>query len=43
MTIATAFQVMPAEDKDLTISAFFNKYFRDKTIFNIDKKIAEVL
>ncbi|EKD66471.1 MAG: hypothetical protein ACD_49C00038G0005 [uncultured bacterium (gcode 4)] len=43
LTIATAFQVMPAEDKDLTISAFFNKYFRDKTIFNIDKKIAEVL
>ena len=43
LTIATAFQVMPAEDKDLTISAFFNKYFRDKTVFNIDKKIAEVL
>ncbi|EKE28460.1 MAG: ABC transporter related protein [uncultured bacterium (gcode 4)] len=42
-TIATAFQVMQEEDKDLTISAFFNKYFPDKTIFNIDKKIAEVL
>ncbi|EKE28123.1 MAG: ABC transporter related protein [uncultured bacterium (gcode 4)] len=42
-SIATAFQVMQEEDKDLTISAFFNKYFPDKTIFNIDKKIAEVL
>jgi ATPase subunit of ABC transporter with duplicated ATPase domains len=42
-TIATAFQVMQAEDKELTIQAFFNKYFRDKTVFNIDKKIAEVL
>lgn len=43
LTIGTAFQVMQEEDKDLTIQAFFNKYFRDKTIFNIDKKIAEVL
>jgi|GEM_PF-1129441 len=34
---------MQAEDKELTIQAFFNKYFRDKTVFNIDKKIAEVL
>ncbi|MDD2566269.1 MAG: ATP-binding cassette domain-containing protein, partial [Candidatus Gracilibacteria bacterium] len=42
-TIATAFQVMPAEDKELTISAYFNKYFLDKTVYNIDRKIAEVL
>ena len=42
-TIATAFQVMQAEDKELTIQAFFNKYFRDKTVFNIDKKIWEIL
>lgn len=42
-TIATAFQVMPADDKELTISAYFNKYFQDKTVYNIDRKIAEVL
>jgi ATPase subunit of ABC transporter with duplicated ATPase domains len=42
-TIATAFQVMQNEDKDLTVKTFFNKYFRDKTIFNIDKKIIEIL
>ncbi|MDD2515764.1 MAG: ATP-binding cassette domain-containing protein [Candidatus Gracilibacteria bacterium] len=43
MTIATAFQVMQQEDKDLTIQAFFNKYYKDKTAYNIDKKIAEIL
>lgn len=42
-TIATAFQVMPAEDKELTIQAYFRKYYPDKTEFNIDRKIAEVL
>jgi len=42
-TIATAFQVMQADDKDLTIQAFFKKYFKDKTAYNIDRKIAEVL
>lgn len=43
LTIATAFQVMPASDKDLTIQDYFKKYFRDKTVFNIDRKITEVL
>lgn len=43
LTIAISFQVMQEEDKDLTIQAFFNKYYRDKTIYNIDKKISEVL
>jgi len=42
-TVATAFQVMQPEDKELTIQAFFNKYFQDKTIYNIDKKIWEIL
>ncbi len=43
MTVATAFQVMQNEDKDLTVQAFFRKYYPDKTAFNIDKKIFEIL
>jgi hypothetical protein len=31
------------EDKELTVQAFFRKYFPDKTVFNIDKQIAEIL
>lgn len=42
-TIATAFQVMKQEDKDLTIQEFFVKYYNNSNEFNIDKKIFEVL
>ncbi len=42
-TIATWYQVILAEDKELTIQAFFRKYFVDKAVFNIDKQIAEIL
>jgi len=34
---------MLAEDKEMTIQQYFRKYFQDKTVFNIDRKIAEVL
>ena len=42
-TIATAFQVMPKEDKELNVQEYFRKYSQDKESFNIDKDIAEVL
>jgi hypothetical protein len=42
-TIATSFQVVQKEDKELTIQEFFNKYHQDKNIFNIDKKINDTL
>jgi len=42
-TIATAFQVMPPEDKPLSVQDYFRKYSTDKESFNIDKDIAEVL
>ncbi|MCP4523685.1 MAG: ABC-F family ATP-binding cassette domain-containing protein, partial [Candidatus Gracilibacteria bacterium] len=42
-TIATGYQVIKSEDKDLTISKYFRKYFPDKDIFNIDKQIIEIL
>lgn len=43
LTIATWYQVVMAEDKELTVQEFFRKYFPDKTVFNIDKQIAEIL
>jgi len=42
-TIATWYQVVLSEDKELTIGNFFRKYFPDKDIFNIDKQINEIL
>ena len=42
-TIATGYQVVLAEDKELTVLDFFRKYHGDESIFNIDKEIAEVL
>jgi len=42
-TIATAFQVMPKEDKKLTVQDYFRKYSPDKISNNIDKDISEVL
>lgn len=43
LTIATWYQVILPEDKELTVQDFFRKYFPDKTVFNIDKQIAEIL
>ncbi|MBW7954362.1 ABC-F family ATP-binding cassette domain-containing protein [Candidatus Gracilibacteria bacterium] len=42
-TIATGYQVVLPEDKELTVGDFFRKYHRDKTQFNIDKDIKEIL
>ena len=42
-TIGTWYQVILPEDKELTVGKFFNKYYHDKTVFNIDKKIIEIL
>lgn len=41
-TVAQAHQVMPHEDRDLTIQAFFRKYYRGRD-FNIDTLIDETL
>ena len=43
LTIAIWYQVVIEEDKGLTVGEFFRKYFRDKTVFNIDKQIWEIL
>lgn len=42
LTIATAFQVMPHEDRELTLRAFFCKYYKEAS-YNVDAKINEVL
>lgn len=42
-TIATWYQVVAADDKELTVGEFFKKYYHDKDIFNIDKHIFDVL
>ena len=42
LTIATAKQVIPREDLDLTIKEFFEKCFSEK-VYDIDKKIDDVL
>lgn len=42
-TIATWYQVVQKEDKDLTVGDFFRKYHPDKTQFNIDKDIKDIL
>jgi len=43
LTIATSYQVVKAEDKELSVQAFFRKYHGDESVFNIDKEIAEIL
>ena len=43
LTIATWYQVVLPEDKELTVEEFFRKYFPDKTVFNIDREISEIL
>jgi len=42
-TIAIAFQVMPVEDKELTVQDYFKKYKKVQEEENIDKEIMEVL
>ncbi len=42
-TIATAYQVVLQEDRELTVQDFFKKYFSDSDVFNIDKQIGEIL
>ncbi len=42
-TIATAYQVVLQEDKELTVQDFFRKYYPDKDEFNIDKQIGDIL
>lgn len=42
-TIATGYQVVKAEDKELAVWEFFRKYYPDDSVFNIDKQIADVL
>ncbi|MCH8519070.1 ATP-binding cassette domain-containing protein [Candidatus Gracilibacteria bacterium] len=43
LTIATSYQVVKPEDKELTVQAFFRKYHGDESVFNIDKEIGEIL
>jgi len=42
LTIATAKQVIPRADAELTVKEFFEKCFKEK-VYNIEPKIAEVL
>jgi ATP-binding cassette, subfamily F, member 3 len=42
LTIATGYQVVLPADKELTVKAFFQKYYKEE-VFNIDKKIGEIL
>ncbi len=42
-TIATAFQVMPIKDKELTIKDYFRKYKKALETENIDKEIMDTL
>lgn len=42
-TIATWYQVVLTEDKELTVQEFFRKYFNDDSVFNIDKQIGDIL
>jgi ATPase subunit of ABC transporter with duplicated ATPase domains len=43
LTIATGYQVVKVEDKELTVAEFFRKYYPDDSVFNIDKQIADIL
>jgi ATPase subunit of ABC transporter with duplicated ATPase domains len=42
LSIATAFQSMPQEDKSLEIRSYFRKYAKDDA-YNIDVKIQDIL
>jgi len=43
LTIATGYQVVLPEDKELSVQDFFRKYFNDDSVFNIDKQIGDIL
>ena len=43
LTIATWYQVVLKEDKELIVQEFFRKYFNDDSVFNIDKQISDIL
>jgi ATPase subunit of ABC transporter with duplicated ATPase domains len=43
LTIATGFQVVLPEDKELSVSDFFRKYYKNKDEYNIDKHIFDIL
>ncbi|EKE26332.1 MAG: hypothetical protein ACD_4C00326G0002 [uncultured bacterium (gcode 4)] len=43
LTVGIAHQVMLPDDRELTVQAFFRKYFLDKSIYNIDSKIDSIL
>lgn len=42
-TVATGYQVVLQEDKELSVGEFFRKYFPDDSVFNIDKQIGDIL
>lgn len=42
-TIATGYQTVLPEDKELTVGEFFRKYYPDPDEFNIDKQIGDIL
>ncbi len=42
-TIATGYQTVLPEDKELTVGEFFRKYYPDPAEFNIDKQIGDIL
>lgn len=42
-TIATGYQTVLPEDKELTVGEFFRKYYPDQEEFNIDKQIGDIL
>jgi len=42
-TIATGYQTVLPEDKELTVGEFFRKYYPDESEFNIDKQIGDIL
>lgn len=42
-TVAIARQVMPQDDRDLTLQAYFRKYHRDKEAHNVDRDIHKAL
>jgi len=43
LSIATAFQVMKPEDKEKTVYDYFHTYYHDKSVYNIDRQIKEIL
>jgi len=43
LTIATGFQVVKVEDKELSVTDFFSKYATKDSEINIEKQIADIL